>query len=110
MAVVGAHDFAPENAFRVDLLNAIEAHEYQWEALGFGDKDSTRTVTLRAGRQVEAQDYGVVNGLRDDVLAALDEHGYELALFQLGDKDDDRTLTVKATRNLIAQQTRIELP
>jgi hypothetical protein len=99
MAVVGIHDFTPENAMRVDLLNAVEAHDYMLDAFTLADKDSTRTVTLRA-KVAADHDYVKVNELRGDVLSALDEHGYELALFQLGDKDEDRTLTVRAARVL----------
>jgi hypothetical protein len=106
MAVIGAHDFTPENAFRVDLLHAVEAHDYMWEAFQLADKDSLRTATLRAAVKAD-HDYVKVNELRADVLSALDEHGYELALFQLGDKDEDRTLTVRAVRSLVAKQLRV---
>lgn len=115
MAVIGIADYSPENGFRVDLLNAVEAHDYVWTAFTLADRDDVRTVTLRATCAVEGPDYTVVTGLREDVLAALDEHGYEVALFQIGDKgkSEDRTLTVRASRQLIAnnhpQQERLPL-
>ena len=107
MAITGMHDYAPENGFRVDLLNAVESHDFHWDTLTLADKDSTRTVTLKATVAVESHDYAPADELRQDVLAALDEHGWTLALFQLGDKDDDRVLTVRATRDLSLQQMRI---
>lgn len=114
MAVIGIADYNPENGFRVDLFNAVEAHDYVWAAFTLADRGDVRTVTLRATCEVEGPDYTVVTGLREDVLAALDEHGYEPALFQIGDKGkaNDRTLTVRAVRQLIAsnpQQERLPL-
>ena len=101
MAVTGAHDFAIENAFRTDLLNAVEAHDFHWLGFTLADVDLKRTITLKCGRtEGEEADYAAMNEVRADVLAALDEHGYVLTLLQLGDKDDDRTLTVKAVRVL----------
>lgn len=114
MAVIGIADYNPENGFRVDLLNAVEAHHYLLEAFTLRDSGDTRTITLRAACAVDGPDYTVVTGLREDVMAALDEHGYEPALFQIGDKGkaNDRTLTVRASRPLIAsnpQQERLPL-
>ena len=101
MAVTGVHDFTPENAFRTDLLNAVESHDFHWSAFTLADQDIKRTVTLRCGRtEGEDADYAAMNEVRTDVVAALDEHGYTLTLLQLGDKEDDRTLTVKAVRVL----------
>ena len=109
MAIVGYHDYTAENAFRVDLLNAIEAHDYHWDAFNLGDKDGTRTATLKA-KVVADHDYVKVNELRRDVMAALDEHHYVLDTFTIGDKDEDRTLTVKALKNLLALATQMRVP
>jgi hypothetical protein len=107
MAIVGIHDFAPENGFRVDVLNAIEAHDFHPDGFTMADSESDagpkRTITLRCKKMradAEGGEYGPLNDIRRDVLAALDEHGYELVLFQLGDKDQDWTLTVRCSRIL----------
>lgn len=113
MAIIGIHDFTPENAFRVDLLNAVEAHRFRGDTFTLADSATDdgpkRTVTLRCklpqagaggGDGAEGGAYGPLNVVRASVVAALDEHGYELVLFQLGDRDQDWTLTVRCSRIL----------
>jgi hypothetical protein len=117
MAVVGKYDYEPENAARVDLVNALEAAEYRLTAytmadggLG-GDDGETRTITAKAKLASGAgKDYAPLNGLREDVYAALAEHGYGARSIKVDDKDVDRGLTVVAVRDLSSSAVQTRVP
>lgn len=111
MAVVGMYDYNPENAFRVDLVNAMEAHDYHLASFALADRAETdeRTATLKVTRDLEDNDYATLNQMRQDIVAALDEHGWTLKALKADDKDSTRSLTIVAYRSLANAQLRLSV-